>query len=366
MDKKEFKIKHSDLKSALNFCYKAIKSKPLVPAMGDFVLKLMNGTTLGVRALNDEIGAYIRVPAEADSDFEFAVNATQLLSLVNSSSGDIKFSYSEEDGKVTVKPSRGKYDLFAQSPKDHPTQDISNESPVGKFDAIDFLHGVSATSPFAENDEHQPWKGFVCLDASKDSSGIVATDGWSLSYRDEVKSDVSSNVQILISKTAADLITSMSGLKTVNVSTTGKFTVYRGGKEIIVQLNSVHKYPNYKGLFPKHSSHVSVSRSEFIEDLGRIINVAPETDHSVKIEFSTEDGLSIKAHDYDFGKQGVEVIECSPTTNGSVVINSKLMLNALRPRKSDDLLIYYMDEKSPLMIKGDDKITTLVMPIFQK
>lgn len=364
MDGKKFKIKHSDLKKALSFCVKAISSKPVTPAFKDFVFKIIGGNTLGVRSMNSEVGAYIRVPAESDEDFGFAVDATELFPLINSSRGEIEFTYSESEQRVLIKPQKGEYQLYAQTTIDHPTQDIGKEELIGTFDSMDFLHAISITKPIAQYDELQPWKGFVCLNTSGDMAEMVATDAWVLSLRENIKGTIEKKGEVLISPVAAELIKFMGSSKSISVSTTGKYTVYRGKSEIIVQLNTTAKYPNYKGLFPNSSNQVAIYREELIEDLTRISTVSGTEHHSVDVIFKANECIEFRASDRTFGKDGIEIVEIKPTFSGQLSVNSRLFLNLLKSRQSDELVIHFISHKTPLVIKGNDNISSLIMPIF--
>lgn len=364
MDGKKFKIKDSDLKAALGFAIKAITSKPVTPAFGDFVFKILGGDTLGVRALSHEIGAYIRVPAEAEEEFEFAVGANEIFRIANSLRGEIEFYFNEADNQLTVKPKRGKYKFFAQSAKDHPKQQLSGEEPIGKFNASDLRHGVSVASPFTAPDEHQPWKAFSLLDVKKENTTIVATNTWVLGLRSDIRGEVKTEKQVMIGSGASDLIRGMTNCEAISVSTANGYTVFRGGKEIVVQLNTTAVYPEYPKLFQKQNATVEVEKEDLIETLNRLVNVASMESHMVTIDFKPNEGMFLEASDAMFGKKGNESIPCSPTGTCKMNVNAKLLYHVVKARQSENLVIHYTSGKMPLMINGDDHVSNLIMPLI--
>ena len=115
---------------------------------------------------------------------------------------------------------------------------------------------------------------------------------------------------------------------------------------------------------PKTSKNtVSLSKNEFQSSIQRLLNFSSVESKIVEMYFDTQ-SLNIQASAVTFGLSGKEKITCAADEEMNIAVNAQSLLNILKSRKTDTIELCFSAPDRPLVIRGSDNVTSVLMPFI--
>lgn len=353
----QIQIEHKNLSNALSFTGKILKSKNTIPAFGMFALATTENT-LHVRVVTDEMGVYTQCSAKCNAGIKMAVMGSDFLKLIKSLYGTLTLTV---DKKLNVKTSTGKYSLALENYDDMPTQDIKNAESLFSIDANELSAILNIAASHVSQDDLRPIMQVIHINTAKKE--VVATDASELIIQHAPITDVVREQDINISTATQRAI---SGLQdNITIKKANNLLVFDNGKNKIVQRTIEGQYPNYSAVIPQDNSiKVIVARDALINALKRLRNVSNSASWLVVLDIK-DSLIKMRSEDIDFSKAGEETIPAT-VEGGDIKIgfNIDKLINLLKSRYSDKLILEFSKPSRAMVCSGDDNITSILMPLM--
>jgi len=353
----QIQVEQKDLSNALSFAGKILKSKNTIPAFGMFALATTENT-LHVRTVTDEMGIYTQCPAKCEAGIKMAVMGSDFLKLIKSLYGTLNIVV---DQKLNVTTSTGKYSLALENYDDMPTQDIKNAEGLFSIDANELSDVLSLAAPCVSQDELRPIMQSIHVNTA--DKEVVATDSTELIVQPAPITDVVSEQDINISTATQRAIAGLQD--NISVKKSNNLLVFDNGKHKIVQRAIEGQYPNYSAVIPAENPiSVNVAKDAIINALKRLRNVSNAASWLVVLDIK-DSQIHMMSEDLDFSKAGEENIPANVNgENIKIGFNVDKLLNLLKSRYSGELTLEFSTPSRPMVCKGEDNITSILMPLM--
>lgn len=313
-------------------------------------------------------------PVEAKETGSVAVPARKFFDIAKVlPKGAVSIS-SREGNSVDISAGRGHFRLAGLPSQEFPEMPEKPKSAPVSVDSEVFSKLVDRVGPFASQDETRYHMAGILMER-QESEGkaflrMVATDGHRLAMADGEVPKVEGLLgerQALVPKKGMMEIRKLAegGPGAVNLSMSDKFLYAgKGDTELWVRLLDA-EFPPYRQVMPKDNQVTAkVSRDEFAEALRRVLVMAPDKVHSVKLSFSGKQ-LEVSASGPEHGDAtdllGVEY-GGQPVKIG---FNGRYLLDALAGIQDAGARIEMKDDVSQVIIRPEEDKTFLaiIMPM---
>lgn len=354
---KQFTVEQKELNAALNFCMKAIKPKGALPSYSMIAMRISEDN-IQMKAINYMLGLYTSCPVIKGEKFDVAINGQELSHLVGMLHGTLTLTFDILNSRVQIVAPTGKYTLFAEEPKDYPIQDTRGSKQILVCNKEELLDAINSVSPFARPDDIRPALSTVLIDVNDKTTVVgastVAASKVTLNYTGETH-------KLMLYHETISALSSISG-SDIKISTIDGLFIFEGQNRKAVQIRPTDTYPEYERLFMlPDSTSVNISVSALTASIQRLLSVASAQSRLIRITFETNRVILV-GDDADLGRSGEERILAEGEANVTVLVNGNFMLSLLKSRKSSILAFNIIAYNMPIIITGDDNITSLLMP----
>lgn len=347
------KIDSRVLAKELIFCNTAISRKPVTGIYGCFFMSIKSGV-LTMYGTNMDVTNKSVVECESDSDVDFCVEASLFMPVVRNFIGDVFLKL--EGNTLVVYNESSEYKLQTLDSVDFFKPSITLGDGFS-MPSTALHNAISAASVSVEEQEIQTNIDGVYMNSV--SNEVVGTDKSSMTI---VSLDgIMKN--IYITKSHIHAISLLSGSKDINIIDCGNYIVLTCGDRSISIIKREVNFPNYSQIIPTtYSQTFSVPTKELASKVSKLQSVSVMG--AFIIDMEVLDGtLTLKSETLDFSISGVETISIEGEASFSRKINAKMLINLLNCRECDILHISISDNSPAIVLDGDDKIKTLLMPI---
>lgn len=273
----------------------------------------------------------------------------------------------ETDAKQTSSISCQKafFRIVGLDPSEFP-RDVAFEG-TWAFDlpAIDFRKALSKVSYAVSIEDTRQVLNGILLSLREGVLTVVATDGRRLALIErplEIESVPDGDV-ILPGKVVGELEKVLADEGTMSVQLSESRASFAFGDTLITSKLVDGTYPNYRQVIPgSFTQSASIPRELFAEVLNRVSMVVSETSSFVRLRLESG-SMVISATSTEVG-EGTEPMDVSYEGDSvEIAFNPAFLSDPLRNLESDQVIMQFNDQFSPMSLSGDEGFLYVIMPM---
>ena len=358
------------LANALKLAGNNIDKKAHMPILSHVLVDVAKGRmTISATDLETYLSTRVQLlPTSADLEFQAVVPWKKFHAIVSAAGkGTDEIKIEKTDEKLIVSVGRGEYPLDELPVDDFPRFPTVDNTPfqtgttAAKFTGAGLLDILTKVLPAVSDDEMRRSLAGVCFDGR--NNAIVATDGHRLHYV-EVNTDFVGNVDFMVSKQSAKVLSSVLKAKTENVHIRRRdnFLSFVGDDFELVTKKVDSEFPDWTQVVPSQSKHeVTISNPDFNESLVRMNKIGVLDNvrgggHFIELHFNGQlDIVNLLG--------GIEKIktDCFIEPDLKLGMNVKYLLELCRVTKQD-FTIGLSTHKNPVKFTTED-LNAVIMPM---
>lgn len=363
----EFTISRDEFLKALQRVQGIVSTKGPMPILANILIEAGDGGVT-VFATNLDMGLRGFYKAEVAAPGKVTVQAKKLHDIVRElPHSDVQVKV-DDDGRCRVSCGKSKFNLATISAEEFPAFPEYDESSLISLDGEMLGEMIRKTSYAISQDETRLTLNGSSFEISKTGVRMVATDGHRLAYVEkEGAFGVTDTVKAIIARKAINEL--------VKVTSEGegplKFALHDNHivftKEgLVLGIRLIEgAYPNYEQVIPKNFNHQgTVSVDEFIHCLRRVVTLADEKSHMIRLSFS-EGKMELLSEGGELGEARDEVAIEFEGDSVTVGLNALYLLDSLNVLDDEKAVIKMQDPLSPVMVQppSDEGMISIVMPM---
>jgi len=368
----QFVIKRDALLKSLTLVQGIIEKKNTLPILSNVLLDAKNGK-LSIIATDLDIVFYDEISEiQIQKEGATTTSATILYDILRKISGnsDIKFDLKNEN-KLNLITDNSDFNLLCLPIDSFPNFADDFGSDEISFNKSKLLALLNKTKISISNDDTRHYLNGIYLHLTESQNRTyltgVATDSHRLSSCSiEIDAGKSFNSIILPKKTVFQLCNLLADTnEKVLVKTSESKIQFKIGKTKLVSKVIDGNFPDYRKVVPTgNDKTVTVTSSDFIQAIERVITVSLDRKEGVKLVLS-KDNIKFSVNSTNSG-EGNEIIKSNFTGEEMTVsFNSKYLTDIASEIEDKNLKINLKDPISPVLVEdmSDKNSYYVVMPM---
>lgn len=366
----------TDKKDILN-CLKKIQGiterSSITPITSSVLIEAKNKTVV-VSATNFEVGIVTKYKAKIIKEGRIVVDAKKVYEIIKEMpEGEIRMVKKDSGWAEISCEGKIVFNLAGQAEEEFPPIEIDSKIKFLEINAKSINELIRNTVYASSNDETRETLQGVLLEKKKKGLRMVATDGHRLALADRTFSDneelIMKGSVVIPQKGAREikrLIEEMEKEEKIKIGLGEKSVVVVGGEETMVVRLIEGEFPNYKKVIPNdNKNRMVVKTKELIESLRRVSLVTEEDTRAVRFVVKSGE-LTILSKKIGLGDAREERKVDYKGEDMEIGLNGRYLLDILNVMGGDEVVLEMMDEKTPILIKGEGKDHTIavIMPMM--
>lgn len=368
----KFRIKKNVLLDALNCVSKALSTRTIIPILSGIRFEVFEDKlVLTASDSNTTIQSVVKKGKNIEiiSTGSIVIKGKYILDIIRKL--DDKFINVElfDDYKVIIYTENSEFSLNGIDVKEYPQITLNLSNDIVSLTPSEIKNMISQTNYATSADESRVVLTGVNLKIKGKLLECSATDSYRLALkRIYLPEDFSKDVDIIIpSKDFSDLF------KIIPSDLNGKVNIYIFNSKILFGFGDTlfqtrlisGNYPNTKNLLPNNSLFdLKVNKVDFYNMVDRASILNNDSDNNI-VTLDINDGLmKITSMSLEIGKVEEKMkVNCS--SNITISFSSKYMMEALSKIKGDEVILTFVGEVKPILLKevDDDSLIFLILPI---
>ena len=354
-----------------------VNSKNAIPILGTIKIETHSEKNIAVLTSGDgDMWMQVVAPTGgSDGDFQFCVDARNLLQALRNLSGRI-VTLDVDESKHIVKGEyeNGDFSLPIQNASEYPKIPTNNQEPTVIVLPISRIIDAVSTTDFAvASDELRPQLNGVHFDFTRESMTTAASDGCKLArYQD--------NTTKLSDK---DICGFTLSSKVCHAITT-ILDKYDGDVKLVFTDNSISisnqqfklnarlvdgRFPNYNAVIPKSNDVVAIiDRAVLLESMKRVLPFG-STSSELMVMMFQNDKVTVFAENIDFSLSAKETIPCEYSGDKFKIAFKGSFLTQMVSNIKDEKVKFMMKDSSmavliaPVNTSAENDFISLLMPM---
>ena len=368
----KFKIKRDLLQEALNNVSKAISTKNIIPILSGIKFDLFKDKLILTASDND---ITIQSVIEKSNDFEImntgsiVIKGKYILDIIRKLDAEFINLEIVDDHKILIYTDNSEFNLNGIDSSEYPAIDLTLSGEVINITVKDYKNIINQTNYACSLDEARLVLTGVNLKINDNNLECSATDSYRLALKKvKIKDSITNSVDIIIpSHNIGELLKILPLDENENIAIyvySNKIIFSFGG--IIFQSRLINgTYPNTKNLIPNDKLFdLRVNKREFYNMVDRASILNNDRDNNVITLELSDKVLKITSMSLEIGKVE-EKMDVLSDENIRISFSSRYMMDALRTITSDDVILTFVGEIKPILLKESDSddLTCLILPI---
>ena len=368
-----FTISKEQFQKGLSAAGRAVPSKSTLPILANLMLDL-NERGLEITGSNSEITIRSTVPYRKD-DREIIrnvglgstlVNAKKVVDIVRAMDGEEVSVEVIDDAIMKIDDDRSSFRLNCIKAEEYP--DIDLEPSGTLFDIpCATLAGLVEQSAFAASvREQRQILTALHLEAENGRLIATATDSARLARKEvPIESEVRF-VANIPARLISDIVKMFDNAQMVTVSVTDRKMLFDFERTIVSSRLIPGDYPLTRSIIPQNfNDTLEANASELLGAMNRVRIVSSDSEPVVTLSMREEE-VEVSAKS-DASGSALEKISTFQYTGDrlDVSFNSQFVIDAIRAVRSEDVLICFLGEMKPFVVKNpkDDSVVELITPM---
>jgi DNA polymerase-3 subunit beta len=362
----KIEVKQENLNRALAAVSRIASTRGQMPILADILLKTENGK-LTIAATNLEIAITEVISVKIEEEGSVAVPARIFAEFVNNLP-KIPVAIESDEQKTKISAGGFASTINGGDPEEFPSLPEIENAKEFTIPAAEFRESISTVAPVASGDTTRPILTGIYFYSGEDELIMTATDGYRLAEKKisrKINTDITAIVPASTLMEVSRLISDSEEEITVRLNEE-QIGFAIGGISLTSRLID-GKFIDYKQLIPTTTDFaVSVNRSEFVRVVKMAGIFANNSAGSVIMKISSENQqVEVSALASELGENS-SAVEADITGNGdgTVVLNSKFLLDALNFVAGEKVKIGFSGKLSPVLITGEKTdYNHIIMPV---
>lgn len=368
----KLKIKRVVLLEALNNVAKAISTKNIIPILSGIKFEL-HRDRLVITASDNDITIQTVIEKGDNLIIEntgnIVIKGKYILDIIRKLDSEFINIEIIDDHKIMIFTENSEFNLNGIEAREYPDIDLTLSSDFVNMSISDFKSMILQTNYACSLDEARVVLTGVNIKINDDNLECSATDSYRLALRKEkLTSIVKNSADIIIpSKNLNEL------LKLLSSGDDGEIEMHLFSNKVIFKFGNIlfqsrlisGTYPNTKNLIPSDSIFdLSIDCNEFYNMVDRASILNNDTDNNIITLEIKNNLLKITSMSLEIGKVE-EKMNVSCDNDIKISFSAKYMMDALRTIKSKNVVLTFVGEIKPILLKNDDSsnLVCLILPI---
>lgn len=367
----KLKIKRTVLLEALNNASKAISTKNIIPILSGIKFDLFKDR-LVITASDNDITIQTSINSGEDLLIEdtgsIVIKGKYILDIIRKLDSEFINIEIIDDHKIMIFTENSEFNLNGIEAREYPDINLDLSTDFVNMKISDFKTMISQTNYACSLDEARIVLTGVNIKINGDSLECSATDSYRLALRKfKLSTSVSNDIDIIIpSKNLSELMKLLSSLE-------DEIELHLFSNKIIFKFNNIifqsrlinGTYPNTKNLIPSESLfELKLNCNEFYSMVDRASILNDDNDNNIVTLEIKDKLMKITSMSLEIGKVEEKMnVDCSDSIK--ISFSAKYMMDALRTIKTKDVIITFVGEIKPILLKNDDSddLVSLILPI---
>ena len=352
-------VNTKELTNKLNLLSSVIANNATLPILECFKFDVENNV-LKMTASDMQNTITTTLNVESSENGNIAIPHRILLDTLKAlPNGSIKIIVN--DLNITLQTEKGKYKLNGENASDFPTiEEIESKEIILNSQVLQ--DGIKSTLFAISNDELRPAMTGLFFQFKNDKLNLVSTDASRLSLY-TLESESLEN-DFIVPKKALNVLKSSLFDNDVFISANNTNVCFKYGDNILTSRLIDAKYPQYEAIIPDNDKVVKVDRLNLLNALKRTSLFSNKTTFTSVFSFS-ENLITLHSQDLDFNNEATETVNCicNDLNDLKIGFNSRFFIELLQNIDTSDVDILVSNDKTAALIKPNDKVTILQMPM---
>ena len=367
----KLKVKRTILLEALNSVSKAISTKNIIPILSGIKFDLYKDK-LVITASDNDITIQTEILKGEDLIIEktgnIVIKGKYILDIIRKLDSEFINIEIIDDHKIMIFTENSEFNLNGIDAREYPDINLDLSADYFSMKVSDFKNMIMQTNYACSLDEARIVLTGVNLKISGDVLECSATDSYRLALRKfKLNEMINNDINIIIpSKNLNELLKLISSLD-------DDLFVYLFSNKVIFKFNNTTflsrlingTYPNTKNLIPEESIFdLKVNTNDFYNMVDRASILNDDNDNNIITLELKNKLLKITSMSLEIGKVE-EKMNVESDQNIKISFSAKYMMDALRTIKSKDVILTFVGEIKPILLKNDDSddLISLILPI---
>ncbi|GAB3889768.1 DNA polymerase III subunit beta [Larkinella knui] len=337
------------LRKALQYIGGVVAKNPIVPVLENAKVEV-DGRNMKLTGSNLFMILSTTIEVEASGEFIFLMplkKMNDLLALLPEQ--PLTISTNEFFG-INISAESGKYKLSGENPIDFPKTPPIAAMDCRVLDSTDrevLVNSIENSLYAVNTDDLRPAMCTVCLRLRHDGIVICSTNGHQLSHTSLWALDalsVDKQTDVLLHRQFANILVKLHKEAEENEPLHFSFNQNRIEARIGNRTASAkvvdERFPDFENAIPKNNPIVvKLDRKRLMGTLRRILLMANQATHQVRLDFGSLSNLTVSAQDLDYSNEGSEEIKVEEYEGEAISIgfNAKMLVECLDHATSDTI-----------------------------
>lgn len=368
----KFKIKQTIFMEALNSVSKAISSKNIIPILAGIKFELYRDR-LVMTASDNDISIQTTINKSEDLIIEstgsIVIKGKYVLDIIRKLNSEFINIEIVDDHKIMIYTDNSEFNLNGVEIKEYPEINLDLSEDFITMDVNNFKSIIAKTNYACSLDESRVVLTGVNLKINDKNFECSATDSYRLALiKNKIDKKLNNDVDIIIpSKNLNELLKILPYKDNLNIN------IYLFSNKVIFAFDNIlfqsrlinGTYPNTKNLIPDESLFdLKVNTSDFYSMVDRASILNNDKDNNIITLEINNKLLKITSLSLEIGKVEEKMsVDCDQ--NIKISFSSKYMMDALKTIKSDNVIITFVGEIKPILLKEEENnnLICLILPI---
>jgi len=357
-------VNQKNFRKALGMVEKIVAKNTTLPILSNILLKTENGR-LKLSATNLEIGINCAIGAKIEEVGQVAVPARIISDFINNIS-DEKITLSVKDNVLSINSEHYKTQILGFDAKDFPIIPKIKNKPLAVIPIKTLKNSMLLVVDSIALSEARPELAGILVNFENDKIIFASTDSFRLTEKQVDFKHSLKNSFIIPRNTVLELVRvagELEGEITINMSD-NQIAFSSDDFEMVSRLVD-GSYPDYKKVIPdKFIAKVLINKNDLEKNI-RLAGLFSSNISDVKIQCA-ETRTNITARNSDKGEIETDMPSTLKNQPFEIAINYHYLLDGLKIIDTDEVVIEYTGQGSPLVIKpGNNRkdLVYLIMPL---
>ena len=368
----KLKIKRLVLLEALNNVAKAISTKNIIPILSGIKFEL-NRESLVITASDNDITIQTVINKGDDLVIEstgnIVIKGKYILDIIRKLDAEFINIEIIDDHKIMIFTENSEFNLNGIDAREYPDIDLDLSPDFISMSISSFKSMILQTNYACSLDEARVVLTGVNIKLNENNLECSATDSYRLALRKyKLTNGVNNSIDIIIpSKNLNEL------LKLLTSGDEDIIEMHLFSNKVIFKFNNIlfqsrlinGTYPNTKNLIPSESLFdLKIDTTEFYNMVDRASILNNDNDNNIITLEIKNKLLKITSMSLEIGKVEEKMsVDCD--SDIKISFSAKYMMDALRTINSKNVILTFVGEIKPILLKNDDSedLVCLILPI---
>ena len=349
----KFKVKTSELKKGLDIVNHATASITTTPILENILLKVnFDNVVLTSNNLETAIEYTIKDDLDISSEGAFCIPSKLFTSYVWLVSDDeIELELISDSIEITTVS--GKLKIKWIEAKEFPLIPTIKEEISFNINGKTLRKAIEKTVFSAAEWNIRPTLAWILVNLNKGNAIFASTDSFRLSeYKTTLWTDnMVSFSQIVPSKTAHEIKSILKDDNEIKIiSWDSQIAFFFENTKFFSRLLN-GKFPDYSNFFPtNYSTKAEINKADLIQALKKINLVSKENNYSIKMSFSSENGIVLETNETQIWEWENKLVWAIEWEDNIIGINSTYFLEVLWVIETTHISISFESALAPILI----------------